>query len=361
MTRRAWFTIAACAAAASSASAQATPVLLVHGIFSDASTWNTALPVLNGTGSYSASAINLTWQNHLDSQASDVSSYLTNSGVGPSTILVAHSQGGLVSRIATRSTPVAGILTIGTPHAGAPIVASGPGLQADFLEIDVDEALVVLNMPDFCDIHPDDEVCQVPGEAVDYAVVGLGLAELAGDIWAEWTLSYDDLHDMNPASATIAGLQSGFGSEQTGGRRVSIQVDDEEEWTGPFRFLYGADLGSTVSQEAENKASDMATIGLVLELWGIHLEATIDSEDADYFDEEEMAAAMQDMGFFLYDFCPIDWNYNIVGSGSNDGIVPWTSQAMPGSNTVQLLFVAHNEETSQATTILGVLDHMTNR
>lgn len=196
---------------------------------------------------------------------------------------------------------------------------------------------------------------------MDYTVAGLGLAELAGDVWSEWTLSDDDMGDMNPGSATIAGLQSGYGSEQTGGRRLSIQVDDEEEFTGPFRFLYGADLGSTVSQEAENKASDMATIGLALELWGIHLEGTIDPSDIDAADEEEMAAAMDDMGFFLYDFCPIDWNYNIVGSPSNDAIVPFESQAMPGSSTLSLVGAAHNEETSQATTIRGALDTMTGR
>ncbi len=74
-----------------------------------------------------------------------------------------------------------------------------------------------------------------------------------------------------------------------------------------------------------------------------------------------MAAAIDDMGFFLYDFCPIDWNYNIVGSGSNDAIVPYQSQTMPGSTTLTLLYKAHSEETSQATTIRGALDQMTNR
>jgi hypothetical protein len=166
---------------------------------------------------------------------------------------------------------------------------------------------------------------------------------------------------MNPGSSTIAGLQSGYGSERTGGRRVSIQVDDQEEWTGPFRIRYGADLNSTLSQEAENKASDMATTGLLLELWGIHLEAAIDPGDIDAINEEEMAGAMDDMGFFLYDFCPIDWNYNIVGSASNDGIVPFENQVMPASTTQTLFFKAHNEETSQADFIRAALDQMTNR
>lgn len=361
MIRRTLFTIAACCGVAASAHAQATPVLLVHGIESNASTWDITKSVLNGTGNYTASAINLSWTDHLSSQASAVSSYLSGTGVASSTILVGHSQGGLVARIATRTTPVAGILTIGTPHAGAPIVGSSSELLLDETEIGLDEYLAVTNLQNFCDNHPDDDACQVPGQAVDYAAAGLGLFELGGGVAAEWTLSYDDMPEMDPGSLTIAGLQSGYASEQTGGRRVSIQVDDEEEETGPFRVLYGADLGSTASQEAENATSDMATIGFLLELWGIHAETVIDPDEPGALDEGEMAGAMDDMGFFLQQFCPIDWNYDFVGSWANDGIVPWVYQTMPGSTTLSLNYKAHNEETGQASTILGALNFMTSR
>jgi hypothetical protein len=88
----------------------------------------------------------------------------------------------------------------------------------------------------------------------------------------------------------------------------------------------------------------MATIGLLLEVWGIHVEATIDPEHVDATGEEEMAAPMDDMGFLLYDFCPIGWNHNIVESGSNDGINPYQSQ-----------------EASEANPILGALNTMTSR
>jgi hypothetical protein len=74
-----------------------------------------------------------------------------------------------------------------------------------------------------------------------------------------------------------------------------------------------------------------------------------------------VASAMDDMSFFLYNFCPIEWNYNIVGSGSNDEIIRYSSQAMPGSKTFTLLFESHTEEASQATTILGALNTMTSR
>jgi pimeloyl-ACP methyl ester carboxylesterase len=288
MSRRALFTIAACFSVASSARAQ-TPVLLVHGFQSNASACDSTKSVLNATGNYNAYAINLTASDHLSSQTSVVSSYLSGTGVADSTIIVGHSQGGLVSRIATRTTGVGGILTIGTPHNGATIVTSGVELVDDLAEVGLDEVTAVTYLRTFCDNHPGNDACEVPGQAAYYSSERLAALDVIVTAWAEFTLNADDLHDMAPGSATIAGLQSGYASEQTGGRRVSVQVDDEEEYTGPFRYLHNADLGSTTSVEAENSASAMATYGFVLEIWGINIETTLDPDDPDVFDEGEMA------------------------------------------------------------------------
>jgi pimeloyl-ACP methyl ester carboxylesterase len=361
MIRSTLFTIAACCAVVSSARAQATPVLLIHGIETDASTWASTKAALNATGNYDAHAISLTWTDHLSSQASAVSSYLSGTGVADSTILVGHSQGGLVARIATRTTAVGGILTIGTPHDGAPIVNSSSELILDEAEIGLDEYLAVTGLPTYCDNHPGEDACEVSPSAVYLAADGLGLLELGGGVAGEWTLSHDDIPEMNPGSTTIAGLQSGYASEQSGGRRVSIRVDDEQEEAGPFRFLYGADLGSNYSTEAEDAASDMATIGYLFELWGLNAETVIDPDEAGALDEEDMAGAMDDMGFFLQQFCAIDWNYDFVGGGANDGIVPWLNQVMPSSSTVSLLYRSHAEETNQSSAILGALNSMTGR
>ncbi|HEY4218862.1 MAG TPA: alpha/beta hydrolase [Gemmatimonadaceae bacterium] len=334
-------------------------MLLIHGIESNASTWDSTKSLLNLSGSYAASAIGLTWTDHLSSQASAVSSYLSGTGVADSTILVGHSQGGLVARIATRTTPVKGILTIGTPHDGAPIVNSSSELILDESEIGLDEYLAVTNLPTFCGNHPDADVCEASPRAVDVAAVVLGLFELGGGVAGEWTLSHDDLPEMNPVSTTIAGLQSGYASEQTGGRRVSIRVDDEQEEAGPFRFLSDADFGSSYSATAENNASEMDTIGYLFELWGFQAETLIDPEETGALDEGDMAGSMEDMGFFFQQFCAIDWNYDFVGGGANDGIVPWSNQVMPSSSALTLLYKSHAEETKQATTILGALNSMT--
>jgi hypothetical protein len=74
-----------------------------------------------------------------------------------------------------------------------------------------------------------------------------------------------------------------------------------------------------------------------------------------------MAFAMEDMGSYISSLCSIEWNYNMVGNGTNDGVVPYISQAMPNSRTVTKLNVSHPEETSQGIDIRTQLDLMTGR
>ena len=109
-----------CAVVANVANAQADrPVVFVHGLSSSGQTWGMAaylqgiyrlqpkLPNLpdNGHATYGAQAVAL--QTFLNSDTSDV-------------IAVAHSNGGIVSRVARQNgLNVRSITTIGTPHQGA--------------------------------------------------------------------------------------------------------------------------------------------------------------------------------------------------------------------------------------------------
>ena len=345
--------IAVCAVLVQRARAQATPVLLVHGFNADSSTWASTQTLLNSNG-YQASAITLNWTLHLASQADAVAARLSGSGVSASTIVVGHSQGGLVSRLASRTTPVAGILTIGSPHAGAPIVNTGPGLQLALGEASLDDELVFEFMPEFCDAHPTDRECQIPDQEVDLALDGLEALQTGAMVWGLVTLDHDDLHDLSPSSDVVGSLEASPGLEQAQ-NRVAIQVDDEDEASGPFRYLFAN------STDADGAASDMEVIGEAIELGGFHIEAAIDENDEDEFDELEMAEGMEDMGLFLADFCPIDWNYNIVGSANNDGVVPFENQVMPNSVTLSLAGVSHAQETGEALTILSALNQITGR
>ena len=72
--------------------------------------------------------VDLSTTETLATQASELSSLRNgNLLVSDSTILVGHSMGGLTSRRSYLDTPagVAGIVTVGTPHEGAPVAAGG--------------------------------------------------------------------------------------------------------------------------------------------------------------------------------------------------------------------------------------------
>ena len=101
----------------SGASAQDVPVVFVHGIFSSSETWR-------GTSDRLASVVQIT--PHLVDMPStatlDAQTAVLNAAQGSlptNTIAVGHSQGGLISRQWSRSRPLKGVLTLGTPHGGS--------------------------------------------------------------------------------------------------------------------------------------------------------------------------------------------------------------------------------------------------
>ncbi|HEY4130694.1 MAG TPA: hypothetical protein VGM50_08750 [Gemmatimonadaceae bacterium] len=135
---------------------------------------------------------------------------------------------------------------------------------------------------------------------------------------------------------------------------MSIQVDDDDESAGPFRVVHNPG-------DANNEVTDMTDVGLTILLDGINIEAESDLDDPDAFDYGEMAFATENMGSFISDFCSIEWNYNVVGDGLNDGVVPYISQAMPNARSVTKLDVSHPDVTSQGIEIRNQLDLMAGR
>ena len=330
-----------------------TPVVLVHGWNSDGTTWNSTAGLLSSTGNYSPYAVNLDWSESLYPQATVVASA---PGFGPSGVLVGHSQGGLVSRLASRSGPVFGIITIGSPHNGAPIAGAGAAILLDLALTNWDFLTGYDDLQDACDPEYDD-LCLNSTEALDYIAPAFELVENALGIGvAYFGTAWQDLSDLQPGSNVILDLQNNYNQEQTGGHRTSIVADDNLEYTGPFRLFESVNQSVADAQTASNFGSILIFAG----------EEILDGDDPDtdpnYDEHQEGGSAVQDLGAFIYDLCPFIWNVQFVGSTANDGFVPTSSQTMPNSDRVfQLQNVAHTEETNQAGTIRNELDRMTNR
>lgn len=101
-----------------------TPILLVHGFDSNGSSWepfDISLLAAYPYGQIRIERHSLGGLDRIDDQAFVLSQYF--SAQEPQTIAVAHSVGGLVARATDRRTNggLNGIITVGSPHQGAPI------------------------------------------------------------------------------------------------------------------------------------------------------------------------------------------------------------------------------------------------
>jgi pimeloyl-ACP methyl ester carboxylesterase len=358
MIRRLIQLAAATMVIASQAAAQATPVVLVHGFRSDSSTWLATADSLTLSGNYTPYANNtITWTDYLATQASTLVTYLNGLGLGGREIILGHSQGGLVSRLATRTDTVAGVLTIGSPHQGAPIVDAYPSIVAYLGDIDVDFYIAWDNLQDEvgCDPDPDvDPICAYVPDALYYLSPATTLvmgALTVGELYAN--TSFHDLADLSPGSGIIASLQDSASLEHVL-TRYSIVVDDNDEGAGPFRLT--EDFVA-----ADRDAGDLSTWGLYLSLDGLGIE-TYDDPDTDdnYANHQAAGDALVWAGGFMDDFSDF-WNGWVAYGDPNDGAVPTYSQQMPSSTPVPVYGFAHTEETSAYTIIAIALNAMTHR
>jgi pimeloyl-ACP methyl ester carboxylesterase len=100
------------------------PVVLVHGFFADGLSWAEAQWAFEHGMNVKTYAPTLGWERRLFRQKNDLISYMNGLQLPNNTILVAHSFGALTAREASKERAISGILTVGSPHGGAPIAES---------------------------------------------------------------------------------------------------------------------------------------------------------------------------------------------------------------------------------------------
>ncbi len=120
VTRATLFVASSLAWVAAPLHGQRQPVVMAHGIRSDASTWQTTAPLLEQSFPVTTLRQSTTWQ---DSQTDQANALRVGvfAGLPDSSVGIAHSNGGIVLRQASHdSAHLQSLLTIGTLHGGAP-------------------------------------------------------------------------------------------------------------------------------------------------------------------------------------------------------------------------------------------------
>jgi pimeloyl-ACP methyl ester carboxylesterase len=118
-------------------------IVYQHGICSGAGTWDGMAPALaNQLLIGRERAFSLPSLAYLNDQTTELINHLDASG-GGSSVVVGHSQGGLIARRLAHRRPdlVRGVITVGTPHQGARVANAAPAALAHELQRQVNEAI----------------------------------------------------------------------------------------------------------------------------------------------------------------------------------------------------------------------------
>lgn len=102
------------------ATAQERPTVFVHGLNGSPATWQPAAERLGAVLQISPYVPAVPWTDHFETQAGSLQAQLGR--LPGSAIAIGHSNGGIVSRAWSAQHPLSGVLTVGSPQLGAPIV-----------------------------------------------------------------------------------------------------------------------------------------------------------------------------------------------------------------------------------------------
>ena len=329
---------------ASSASAQPTPVVLVHGINSNQGTWDDLYTILASDSRFSPYRTNLTSTNPLNTQANALAMFILGNVVGAVPIVAGHSQGGLIARVTSRSMPASGILTIGTPHAGAPIADEVPDAQQWLFQGVAFHGTAAYSLDDIIDDpwHPLYNAAFAGLDNAFYVVATLTTALQAMFTFLD-AFNNQALNDLTPGSSFYQSLASQLGSESGTGNRRAIQTQiGLGYWGGPLRLILNAENAEFTGYLVNDAA--MATIN-----YGFEILNGSEPGEPNWTAHQIGAEALIALGTQVADM-PGWWIYDIVGGYPNDAVVPYSGQVIPNNSAapLQLTNMSHVEQTSLA-------------
>jgi hypothetical protein len=335
-----------------------TETTLIHGIVSSGATWDTAASRLSGALAINTHQPDLPWSAPYDDQALTLD---TIGGLGGTSVAIGHSNGGVVARRwVARGHRLDTLVTVGTPHFGAPLVANlglyggwfYQGLNAIFRSGDAFSWLVYNRQDDpsysCCDWqwlwYQIAESLNFGGYFTQYGVFGaLGALGV--------TTGAPVLGQMDPRSAYLQGINSGGAIGAEAGSvpvRIGI-VSTTSPLGGPLRLVASDSTADWIGGTFH---------GIAWTFYYLYFDMSSQLDPWDY-DGWDAADRLYDAAQFL-DGWDVAWCAAVSSVGmwycdGNDDAVPYTSQQYPNA---LLLYTpwqggpAHTSETSSG----GIID-----
>jgi len=340
------------------------PVAFVHGISSDGGTWQTMAPYLASLYRIRAVQPSLPSNGHasFEAQAVALKSYLQSDTT--QVILVAHSNGGIVSRLARQNgLDVQSITTIGSTHLGAPLAAN------------VLNGKVGAWGGNFI-FKLTDAFAQAPSSWWSWIRWLLNLFRFAADQWSSaiqaaislFTSSWAVLPQMvpyGPFQSNVIGQPNGNGSPESAiPRRVSIQVFTQQPTTGIFF------AGTAPAHRSAGIAGRTAMIAIYSMISQYYQSSAWSAAPLSQKRAEHSAAAarfaagatallaMDAKWCEMIGAAPTSFTLSPNSCALSDGVVPLVNQNWSGATSILTTAAGHGAETSNVD-IAGLVGQLT--
>lgn len=329
------------------ARAQDRPVVFVHGFMSDGTTWAGAASRLQAGLALVPATPTVSSPASYESQAAELQSQF--GALGPDVVAVGHSNGGLVSRQWSRQHPVSAIVTVGTPHHGAPLVRNlyayagvNNALLASFNDV------YRLFAQGCCNWHwilsAYTGVWQLVASATLSALPRVAsVLALSGTVpvSVEMQPGSTFLHDINGA----ANLSRE--AAHTPGRVGIVSTAYHFYYGGPLRAAYPDD------GDALYVLREVARVGMEVYAGYIYAHAPFDEWWAFDIADGMMAAAFY-LGVMDEFWCRAVSDVGMQYCAANDTIVPYWSQQYPGAAVINTGWYgpAHTQQTRMSDALL---------
>jgi pimeloyl-ACP methyl ester carboxylesterase len=333
---------------AAPAAAQDRVTLFLHGFSSNAATWQDTAARLAARLQITPVVPELPWHLPFDTQASHLNGLAT--GAPADMVAIGHSNGGLVARQLSTKRALGGLVTLGTPHEGAPLVRNARAAGVFYL-VTTQKLGALLHMLGAVGNNQYTGIWFSPGLApLRTAIAALGLTlEQAAAIGQYLLPAFPDLPvmaDMAPGSAALASLNSAGNLARERAavpKRVGLVFAATDWWKGgPF---------VAVAPERQDQAQSAVVTGI---LFLGYIRAYFDYPNVAPWDpyarsiRDQTSSIITDLLSFNAAWCWATSNDPSCAT-SSDGVVPTPSQYFPG-NAVNLGFYgpAHVQQTARA-------------
>jgi pimeloyl-ACP methyl ester carboxylesterase len=327
--------------------AQDRPVVFLHGLGSSPETWQATANRLQAALAIQPAVPGLSSRAVYESQAAEVQNGLH--GLADNTVAIGHSNGGIVARQWSQGHALSGVVTLGTPHRGAPLVQNLRSYAGFTYQLQSAIASVYGAFSAGCCDYYFLLAAYHPYWGFAYDFAAAAVREVAASVGLSTLVPVSS--QMVPGSSYLSGLNATWNLDREAASipaRVGIvSVAHNFYWGGPLRTAF-PDWGDALAL-----LRDIARWTMVSS--ANYLYAVAPPGD---FWARETAGRLMNGSFYL--LLQDEWWCQAVsmpGFGQcwqNDTVVPVWSQAYPGGLSLLASFdgPAHTQETRMSDAIL---------